>query len=91
MFTSCGFVEVFRLSLHRLRGEWRLNSLVSFRVQPFGGSAFINSTRCYTAEISRFRALLDLNFGNLILRTPFLKVDSAFSKSTVSGSRSALY
>ena len=79
MFTSCGFVEVFRLSLHRLRGEWRLNSLVSFRVQPFGWRAFINSTRCYTAEISRFIRFelweLDLEDAVLEGRLSVLEID----------------
>ena len=62
----------------------------SFKVRPFGGRMFIDSEGCYTADISCFLASFDSSLGSLILRTLFLNFDSAFSKSTVSGSLSDL-
>ena len=61
-----------------------------FKVSPFGGRMFIDSEGCYKDDISSFRAYFDSSLGSLIVRTPFLNFDSAFLKSTVSGSLSAL-
>ena len=43
----------------------------------------------YAAVISSLRTFFDSSFGSLMVSTPSLKDDSALSKSTISGSRSA--